>query len=330
MTHGRSDRRSARSTMLARCFPLVLFLGLLAIRSAQAQSVPCLSGSPGGTFLASANETRLNWVYAIRLRNDASARTLTAVEMFCGETQADTSVRILGHDPVANAPAGWRGQADWWISESVGWQGAQLRPAVNLAAFETFWLVWSTPRSIQLSVESATALGEEHREGQFAPTGAPQRTYRWKYRLYCGGKDPGAFVTRGGPCGGVNRRAPRILADPSVPSVGSPFAVVIDRGPANASAWVAFGLQDQQLGGALPLPFDLGALGAPGCQVHVDLLALAAASTDAAGVGRMPVALPTQAGLVGITFFAQWLVLEPGANSLGLVTSAGAACRVGN
>ena len=58
--------------------------------------------------------------------------------------------------------------------------------------------------------------------------------------------------------------------------------------------------------------------------------ALAAASTDAAGVGRMPVALPTQAGLVGITFFTQWLVLEPGANPLGLVTSAGAACRVGN
>jgi hypothetical protein len=304
MTHGRSDRRSARSTMLTRFLGLLVLVALSGPGLIRSQSAPCLSGSPGGTFLASANETRLNWVYAIRLRNDASARTLTAVEMFCG--------------------------ADWWISENVGWQGAQLRPAVNLAAFETFWLVWSTPRSIQLSVESATSLGEEHREGQFAPTGAPQRTYRWKYRLYCGGKDPGAFVTRGGPCGGVNRRAPRILADPSVPAVGSPFAVVIDRGPASASAWVAFGLQDQRLGGALSLPFDLGVLGAPGCQVHVDLLALAAASTDAAGVGRMPVALPTQAGLVGITFFTQWLVLEPGANPLGLVTSAGAACRVGN
>lgn len=316
--------------MLARTLAPMCLFGLLVAGTVRSQSAPCLSGSPGGTFLASANEARLNWVYAIRLRNDAMARSLTAVEMFCGETQADTSVRIFGHDPVANAPAGWRGQADWWISENVGWQGGQLIPAVPLAPFETFWLVWSTPRSIQLSVEAATPLGEEHREGQFAPTGAPQRAYRWKYRLWCGGKTPGAFVTRGGPCGGLSRRAPRILADPSVPAVGAPFAVAIDRAPSNAPAFAAFGFQDQRLGGVIPLPVDLGGLGAPNCLVHIDLLAVAGATTDASGAARMPVTLPTQAGLVGQTFFTQWLVLDPTANALGLVTSAGAACRIGN
>jgi hypothetical protein len=316
--------------MFARTLSLLFLLGLLASAPLRSQSAPCLSGSPGNTFLASANENRLNWVYAIRLRNDATARALTAVEMFCGETQANTSVRIFGHDPVANAPAGWRGQADWWISENVGWQGAQLVPAATIAPFETFWLVWSAPRSIQLSVEAATPLGEEHREGQFAPTGPPQRTYRWKYRLWCGGKAPGEFVTRGGPCGGLSRRAPRILADPSVPAVGAPFSVTIDRAPISAPAFVGFGLQDQRLGGVIPLPVDLGGIGAPNCQIHVDLLAVAGAATDAAGISRMPLTLPTQAGLVGQTFFVQWLVLDPSANALGLVTSAGAACRIGN
>ncbi len=316
--------------MLCRTLLLCLFAGSLAVGRAGSQSAPCLSGSPGNTFLASANESRLNWVYAIRLRNDSTARALTAVEMFCGETQANSSVRIFGHDPVANAPAGWRGQADWWISENVGWQGAQLVPAVPLAPFETFWLVWSAPRSIQLSVEAATALGEEHREGQFAPTGAPQRTYRWKYRLYCGGKDPGAFATRGGPCGGAARRAPPILAHPSVPTGGAPLARGMGRGPTSAPAFLGLGFQDQRLAGVLPLPIDLGALGAPGCQIHVDLLALGTTATDGSGTARQAIVLPTQSGLVGQTFFAQWLVLAPAANALGLVTSAGAACRIGN
>jgi hypothetical protein len=329
---GRAKPRplSLAPVMLSRLLLLSLLAGLTAVDRPSCQVAPCLAGSPGNTFLASANESRLNWVYAIRLRNDALARSVTAVEMFCGETQADTSVRIFGHDPVANAPAGWRGQADWWISENVGWQGAQLLPAVSLAPFETFWLVWSTPRSIQLSVEAATSLGEEHREGQFAPTGAPQRTYRWKYRLYCGGKDPGTFVTRGGPCGGTTRRAPRVLGDPSVPAVGAPFSVVMDRGPTNAPAFLGLGFQDQRLAGVLPLPIDLGTLGAPGCQIHVDLVALGAAATDGLGFARQSLTLPVQGGLVGQTFYAQWLVLSPAANTLGLVTSAGAACRIGN
>ncbi|MGA1523509.1 MAG: DUF1681 domain-containing protein, partial [Planctomycetota bacterium] len=95
-------------------------------------------------------------------------------------------------------------------------------------------------------------------------------------------------------------------------------------------AFLGLGFQDQRLAGVLPLPIDLGTLGAPGCQIHVDLVALGAAATDGLGFARQSLTLPVQGGLVGQTFYAQWLVLSPAANTLGLVTSAGAACRIGN
>jgi hypothetical protein len=302
---------------------------LLPDLAAQDLPLPCLSASPAETWLDSADETRLNQVYALRLSNDGSPRTLTAVELFTGDTRADTDVQIWTHDPVADAPARFRGQAAWWLSENPGWQGALLRPAVRLQAGEVFWLIWSAPRSVQLSVEALDPAGEPFREGAFVPNGPIQRRYRWKYRLWCGGREPGEFVTLGGPCGGANRQPPNILAEPSVPALGRPFALRTRGGPRAAPALLAFGLQAQRLGGTIPLPLDLGPFGAPECAVHADVLGGVATRTDAAGEAVVPLRLPADRSLVGRIFYAQWFVFDPRANALGLLTSAAAACRLG-
>lgn len=64
---------------------------------------------------------------------------------------------------------------------------------------------------------------------------------------------------------------------------------------------------------------DLGALGAPGCQLYVDSAAAAGFWLGSAATLQVP--MPGVAAMFGIQFHAQGAVLVPAANALGLLTS---------
>ncbi len=88
-----------------------------------------------------------------------------------------------------------------------------------------------------------------------------------------------------------------------------------------------FGMSNT-LAGAVPLPIDLGILGAPGCPARVSLdvtLGLAGAGGSASVV--FPIA--NNALFLGFTFYTQALVLDPPLNALGLSTSTAAVAVVG-
>ena len=95
-----------------------------------------------------------------------------------------------------------------------------------------------------------------------------------------------------------------------------------------ARAVLFLGGSRQQWNG-LPLPFDLGALGATGCNLvaagHIQL----GAQADSAGQAEVALQIPDDVKLRGVGFYSQWLVFDP-ANPIGVVVSNGARAVVGD
>ena len=81
---------------------------------------------------------------------------------------------------------------------------------------------------------------------------------------------------------------------------------------------------------SVPLPFDLGGFGAPGCAVLAEPeIVEGIGASDAAGERRFTIRIPDDLALVGATFYHQVLGLAPGANPAGLIVSNGGALTIG-
>ncbi len=96
-----------------------------------------------------------------------------------------------------------------------------------------------------------------------------------------------------------------------------------------APAVVNFGLSTTSFGG-VPLPFDLGLVGMPGCMLTNDVVATLPTNAPANSEGqfRLDFDLPDQPGLPGSTFHTQVAFLQPGVNALGVFLSPGATHTV--
>ena len=53
-------------------------------------------------------------------------------------------------------------------------------------------------------------------------------------------------------------------------------------------------------------------------------------ATNAAGAASWSLAVPSVPELFGVTLFVQWVVVDPGANALGLVLSRAGAATLGD
>jgi len=73
--------------------------------------------------------------------------------------------------------------------------------------------------------------------------------------------------------------------------------------------------------GPIGLPFPLDGIGAPGCWLHVEPLVPVPARVEANKLARASLALPLDIHLAGKKLYAQYLVLDPGANPAGLTAS---------
>lgn len=87
--------------------------------------------------------------------------------------------------------------------------------------------------------------------------------------------------------------------------------------------------------GSVPLPLDLGALGAAGCSLLTNPIAfnkltpIMGLSSSASGYARMGLLLPRFPNLAGMTIYSQWVVMDPGANALNMTFSNGVAATIG-
>jgi hypothetical protein len=123
----------------------------------------------------------------------------------------------------------------------------------------------------------------------------------------------------GGGCAGAVGTPSLRPAAGSLPVLGSTFVLELGGLPAAAAAAISIGFSSQQWSGHA-LPWDIGALGMPGCvlQASPDFLFFV---TAAGGSASLPWPLPLNTSLAGTQFFDQGFVFEPGANALGAIVS---------
>ncbi|MCK5945241.1 MAG: hypothetical protein KAI24_24850, partial [Planctomycetes bacterium] len=107
------------------------------------------------------------------------------------------------------------------------------------------------------------------------------------------------------------------------PQLGTSFVSEVAQVPATAVLTsVGMGLSQTSTGG-VPLPFDLGLIGAPACTLYNDLALGAVFATTPSGGNafRHTFAIPTDVILAGMPVYQQGWSLVPGANPLQILTS---------
>jgi hypothetical protein len=129
-------------------------------------------------------------------------------------------------------------------------------------------------------------------------------------------------------CPGTTGAAP-IQSHADVPRTFRQFTVMLDAARPLTGAALITGTSMSSWG-AFRLPLDLTPFGAPSCRLLVSPDLFAPAATDALGKASLPVRVPGDKQLVGLTFHNQWLVLDPTVNALQLVFSEGGSGRVGD
>lgn len=147
-----------------------------------------------------------------------------------------------------------------------------------------------------------------------------------------------ATIANGGPVRGfglvmgfealTNTAVPRLFSD-DTPQIGNTFRVRVDQATPSTVAVLALGWSNTSWNGT-PLPWSLGALGAPGCAVLAEPALTNLLVIGAAGTGNVQYTLPNQLQALGSSFYNQALVFDPVANPLGLVVSNGGHGVFGN
>lgn len=134
-------------------------------------------------------------------------------------------------------------------------------------------------------------------------------------------------------CPGSNTLRP-ILASASgeKPALGSNYVLRVERVLANTIVVPMIGFSNTVASGAIPLPFDLAALGAPGCFLRVDPAITLGLLSDAAGLAFFDIALPPLLSARGTTFYMQALCFDPfvAGNTLQVTVSNDSKVVVGD
>ncbi|MCC6671779.1 MAG: hypothetical protein IT458_12005 [Planctomycetes bacterium] len=119
-----------------------------------------------------------------------------------------------------------------------------------------------------------------------------------------------------------------VLRPLTPPAIAGNFDVEVRNVPATPGGVFLLTGFSRSTYGALPLPFDLGLIGAGGCLVHCSV-ELTQAATATAGVATSRLPIPNLSGLYGAEVHQQALVPDPGANAFGLTASNPLRVRVG-
>ncbi len=132
--------------------------------------------------------------------------------------------------------------------------------------------------------------------------------------------DPGNMTRFGKGCDGSLGRRMRLEVG-GRPILGANFSLRVRAAPVGALGVVSLGLARA----ATPLQ----GIGMPGCTDLVSELMAVAVRTDSSGRGQLGLAVPANSALVGLDLQSQWFVVDPPANSLGVVASGGLEVTIG-
>lgn len=112
--------------------------------------------------------------------------------------------------------------------------------------------------------------------------------------------------------------------------LGGNLDVQLSQGPALSPASIIVGFSATQTSGGLSLPFQLAAVGMPGCSLYTDPMLALPVVTDASGNAALGFAVPADPNLIGADIYSQALCIDAPANAPGLTTSNGVGHRIGD
>lgn len=135
--------------------------------------------------------------------------------------------------------------------------------------------------------------------------------------------DRAEAILFGESCAGSGTSTP-LLGVSGRPALGQSPTIWLSDAPPNAPAACAFGFDT-----APPFPVLLTNLGAPGCRQYFAVAFADFVLADNVGVGQRTVTIPGAPSTIGAIVYAQYYVLDPQANALGLTASTYARLLAG-
>jgi hypothetical protein len=145
----------------------------------------------------------------------------------------------------------------------------------------------------------------------------------WEY----GPTHTAAMSPLGSGCPGSTGIPELTTTQDRLPWIGTPLPLQLTRVPSITMAILFIGAYNSTWNG-VPLPLDLGTMGMPGCSLWVSGEILVPVAI-AGGRGTATIPIPLDTALLSGRFFSQGFVIDPSANSVGISTSQGIACRFG-
>lgn len=131
-------------------------------------------------------------------------------------------------------------------------------------------------------------------------------------------------VPFGAGCGAATAARWTVSGAPTLGSAG--FQLGLAAAPGSTLALLALGQSRffaTQLG--VPLPFDLGLLGAANCRLLADPAVALAYVTSPGGNAAQTLPIPNQPALAGLEFVGQWFIADATVGPLGIAGTAGLA-----
>jgi hypothetical protein len=138
---------------------------------------------------------------------------------------------------------------------------------------------------------------------------------------------PGSFTAFGAGCRGSSNAVLGQVAA-GTPDIGQTATYQGQLAPPFGSVWLMLGLSNTAFG-ALPLPFDNGPIGAPGCFTYCSHDVIYPLTASFQGLASVAVPFPNATNLVGSRVHTQYWALDLAANSLGLTTSRAITTQIG-
>jgi subtilisin family serine protease len=129
-----------------------------------------------------------------------------------------------------------------------------------------------------------------------------------------------------GAVGGVGRPT---LTTSGSPLIGYGVSHALSGAPSGAAAFLCLGLSNT-LAPFGALPYSLAGLGAPSCNLLTSGDSTTLWFANGSGTVSVPFSIPNDPYLPGTQIHAQYAVLHPPANSLGVLTSGATSTRIGN
>ncbi|MHC4898906.1 MAG: gluzincin family metallopeptidase [Planctomycetota bacterium] len=278
----------------------------------------CLGLNTAGGTLVAPPPTGTDLAYAVTA---SKAMQISAVELYTRALSGTASVSVSIHRNASGRPAASAAVTGIVAAgTATGWYKATFSSPLQVQANERVYIVHNADKISTALLTSGTA---------------PSSPSLARHPLFTAGVwGPLPFGITDVPAwkivcaGGGNNTAVPVLGSAVLPEIGWPFGVDLSFAKANANATIWIGASKTKMG-TFNLPLDLAAFGAGGCTVLTSSDIGLGVKTDTAGRASFKANVPNDKALVGIQVHFQAMVVDAGANPLGLAFSNAATAKVG-